>query len=286
VVTYQPAAYLRDNLDALARQSATLFVIDNGSENAAEVESLTHTAGGTLIKNSTNLGIAAALSQAARAALDGGYAWLATFDQDSRLAPGTIQALLDLRERHPQRERIGIVAPSHRDRGAGRDYHLPFDVIEEGPDWRIVRTTITSGSLISTEVFRRIGLFDDALFIDAVDHDFCLRCRRAGFLILEGKHQVLEHSLGDVVAKRVLGLPVMFTNHSPTRRYYMTRNPLAVYGRYLGFDPIWSLRGYAHLLVSTVLVLLYERERRAKLKAVLDGVRDFARRRFGPRPAA
>ena len=77
----------------------------------------------------------------------------------------------------------------------------------------------------------------------------------------------------------------MFTNHSPTRRYYMTRNPLAVYGRYFGFDPIWSLRGYAHLLVSTVLVLLYERERKVKLRAVLQGARDFARRRFGPRPA-
>lgn len=289
VVTFHPGADLVHNLEALRRQVATVLVIDNGSDDFASVERAALAAGCQVLRNPDNLGIAAALNQAADLARVQGYAWLATFDQDSAVPNGALAGLLAVYADHPDRERIAIMAMSHRDRATSRDYQRASDVLAETPKWRSVRTTITSGSLVRSEALDRVGRFDERLFIDGVDHDFCLRCRRAGLLVIEGAEQVMDHSLGAVSLHRLLGRTIACTNHSPDRRYYITRNSLELSVRYAAFDWVWSLRNAVHLIDASLSALTFEDRRDAKAKAMIQGVRHFAKRRFGPRenlPAA
>ncbi len=213
VVTYNPDPDLVEHLTAIKLQIATVVVIDNGSANASDVEHQARAAGCRFIGNAANLGVAAALSQGARLALAEGFEWLATFDQDSLIEGGAIDGLLAVYACHPRRDRVAIVAMSHRDRATGRDYHHPEDIIETAPLWRSLRATITSGSLIRTEVFAQIGVFDDTLFIDSVDHDFCQRCRRHGWLVIEGREQLMEHSIGAVTEHDFLWTRVGVVGH-------------------------------------------------------------------------
>ncbi len=283
VVTYNPDPDLVEHLAAMRLQIPTMVVIDNGSANAAEVERQAETAGCRYIGNSANLGVAAALSQGARLALAEGFEWLATFDQDSLIGPGAIAGLLSVHAGHPRLDRVAIVAMSHRDRATGRDYHHPEDIIETAPLWRSLRATITSGSLIRTEVFAQIGVFDDTLFIDSVDHDFCQRCRSHGWLVIEGRKQLMEHSIGAVTEHDFFWTRVACTNHSPLRRYYITRNTLEIIRRYLMVDPRWTLCQLYYLLAGNVLILIFEDHPAAKASAMAWGALDFLRRRFGPR---
>ncbi len=283
VVTYNPDPDLVEHLTAIKLQIATVVVIDNGSANASDVEHQARVAGCRFIGNAANLGVAAALSQGARLALAEGFEWLATFDQDSLIEGGAIDGLLAVYACHPRRDRVAIVAMSHRDRATGRDYHHPEDIIETAPLWRSLRATITSGSLIRTEVFAQIGVFDDTLFIDSVDHDFCQRCRRHGWLVIEGREQLMEHSIGAVTEHDFLWTRVACTNHSPLRRYYITRNTLEIIRRYLLVDPRWTFCQLYYLLAGNILILLLEDRPAAKAGAMARGAFDFARRRFGPR---
>lgn len=284
VVTYEPGSDLACHLAALRSQVDSVIVIDNGSKDRASIARAVQATACHLIVNPHNLGVAAALSQAARLAQTESSAWLATFDQDSLIPPGAIDSLLALYERHPQREKIGILAMGHRDRATGRDYHHGLDILVESGDWRAVRSTITSGSLVRVGLFNQVGLFDDALFIDAVDHEFCLRVRKHGWLVIEGRHQVLEHSIGDATEHYLLGRRIVCTHHSPLRRYYMTRNQLEVCGRNLLVDPVWAGKGVLQFAASSIAALLYERDKLAKLRAMCSGVAHFALRRFGPKP--
>ncbi|HEY7899739.1 MAG TPA: glycosyltransferase family 2 protein [Caulobacteraceae bacterium] len=277
VVTFNPDAGLEERLRRLVDQAAAVVVVDNGSREAAGIAALTERLGIALIANRANLGIARALNQAADWAFGRGAAWLALFDHDSLVPEAALPELLRLVDGLDGR--LGVLAMSHRDRATGADYHRPADVLVSGPGWRGVRTTITSGSLIRRQAYAEAGPFDDALFIDAVDHDFCLRCRRAGWAIVEAERPVLEHALGDI--SRVLGAPL--SNHSPDRRYYITRNTLEVARRHRAFDPTWSRQARRFLLADSLAVLLFESRRGDKLRAIFDGVRDFRRRRFGPR---
>jgi rhamnosyltransferase len=287
VVTFNPDADLANNLAALRRQVERLLVIDNASSNIAEIERAAQASGAGVLRNADNLGVAAAVNQAAQAARDGGFEWLAMFDQDSLVPDGAVTSLLAVFDAHPQRARIAVMAMSHRDRATGEPYLRGSDVLEEAPDWRSVRATITSGSLVRREVLDRVGPFDEALFIDGVDHDFCLRCRRAGYLVIEGREQVMDHSMGAVTLHRLFGRAIACTNHSPARRYYITRNSLELTTRYAMFDGLWSLRNAIHLIDSSLAALILEEQRAEKARAMAEGAWHFITRRFGPRlPAA
>lgn len=286
VVTFNPEQALASHLAALREQVAHVVVVDNGSTDLESVRAACNRTGCRLIANGRNVGVAAALNQAVAEAFACGASWLATFDQDSLVPPGAIGTLLALASDHPRRDTVGIVSMSHRDRGTGKPYHVPSEVIEQGPNWRMLRTTITSGSLVRTEVLRQIGGFESRLFIDFVDHEFCFRMRRHGWSVLEAADVTMSHTLGASRVHSFLGRDLVLTHHSAQRRYYMTRNQLEVYCRNLFFDPRWALRGLSYLVGHTAVVLLVEEQRAAKLAAVAQGFFDFVTRRFGPRPAA
>jgi rhamnosyltransferase len=282
VVTYNPDDSLGLHLQTLKGQADDVLVVDNGSANVAWVEEIAAAHGCMVLKNGSNEGIAKALNQAAEVAVDRGYRWLATFDQDSLATEGLLAGLVDLYLRQPAKARVAVMCASHIDRHTGSHYHVPENVLIETGEWRLLRTAITSGSLIPTSVFREIGSFDERLFIDFVDHDFCVRCRQHGMSIMESKTHVLIHSLGNITQHRLLWRPIVCSNHSALRRYYMTRNQLEVYRRYLWFDVAWSVRGLLNLLVGSALVLVFETQKMAKLRAMARGTLDFVLRRFGP----
>jgi rhamnosyltransferase len=284
VVTYNPGPGLLESLRVLRSQIEHVLVVDNGSGNIDEVRAAAAQAGCTLEENGSNLGIATALNRGVARALEMGVDWLATFDQDSLLPENAIRELLALYARHPQRARIGVIAPGHRDRGTGAGYHFSVDIIEEAADWRVMRGTITSGSMVRREVLRDVGGFREDLFIDSVDHEFCLRLRRHGWLVVEHRGVFLAHSIGEATQHRLLGLRVVCTHHAPVRRYYITRNLLDVALRNLFFDPVWSTKALAQLAAGVITSVTYEEDRAAKLRAILAGARDFLLRRFGKRP--
>lgn len=281
VVTYQPDPAFARNLEVLRQQLSAVVVVDNGSVNIAEIEATVARTGCRLIKNVSNMGISYALNQGAAIALAEGFSWLATFDQDSEATPGMLAGLLALYDRHPLKKDIGVLVAYHCDRATGDNYDNPTDVIQSQDDWRVLRTTITSGSLVSADALRAAGSFDEALFIDFVDHDFYMRCRREGFLIVGATRHALLHSIGSYTLHRLLWRRVVCSNHSALRRYYITRNQLEVYRRYLFFDPRWCARGFAHMVLGSAGVLVFESERLRKARAMAKGAWHFVTRRFG-----
>lgn len=281
MVTHHAAIEFANNLRAIRAQVDSVMVVDNGSGNWQQVEALTTELGGIFVHNERNEGIARALNQGVKRARAGGYRWLAMFDQDSSPPPDMIAGLTTLVASFPEHERVAIVAPSYRDRNLGvspRNTH----VLAEAPRWRLMRTLITSGSLVRVDTFASVGLFDERLFIDFVDHDHCQRLRRAGWLLLQSKNLVLGHAIGKQTAHRFLWRTIHCSNHSSDRRYYFTRNQLEFYRRYLRDEPDWALRGLLNLAITGVLVVLYERDKTAKVGAMCRGLWHFAIRRFGP----
>jgi rhamnosyltransferase len=283
VVTYHPPPSLAGHLRAIRAQVDALVVVDNASPDATAIEALTLELGGLFIGNTRNEGIARALNQGVERARAGGHGWLAMFDQDSEPPEGMVAGLVALAARHPEPAQVGIVASGFRDRNLGISYHDPGNTLRDGPDWREVRSLITSGSLVRVAAFDNAGLFDEGLFIDFVDHDHCLRLRRAGWRLLQSKSIAIDHAIGAQTRHRFLGRTVHCSNHSVARRYYMTRNQLEFYRRCLRDEPYWALWGLGNLLMRSLLTVMYETPRGPKAWAIVQGAWHFVIRRFGPR---
>src|SRR5690606_4622152 len=113
VVTYRPAASVLNNVVRIARQAAKLIVIDNGSGPQfqpllAEIEKQRNA---LLIRNSKNLGIAAALNQGVQWALAEGFEWIATFDQDSVISEGFFGHQFAALAKCALPERVALISP-------------------------------------------------------------------------------------------------------------------------------------------------------------------------------
>ena len=75
----------------------------------------------------------------------------------------------------------------------------------------------------------------------STNHDYCLSLNKGGFKIIQVNNAILIHNLGESIKKSVLGLKITPTNHSPLRRYYMSRNRRYIWDKYKEDFPEWIL---------------------------------------------
>jgi len=207
-----------------------------------------------------NVGIAKALNEIAKIALLKGYQYLLTMDQDSYF---TVPNLVHMISLAMSDSRIGIVSPVHLVKN-----DLPEKVHGDSEE---ILTTMTSGNLLNLEVWNNLGGFDEKLFIDYVDHEYCLRMKKNGYKVVRANRITLEHTVGELKPRKFLFWTVRPTNHSPFRLFYQTRNRFylkKVYGKdfpeYFRKDSVLYWRGI-------VKVLLYESQKISKIRMVLKG---------------
>jgi GT2 family glycosyltransferase len=260
-------------LRSLEGEGADVIVVDNASTDGS-ADAVT---GAEVIRNDENLGYAGGMNVGIRSALERGADAVLLLNNDVEVEPGAVAALT------AAAGGAGAVCPvvvfadePERVWYAGAD----FDP-RRGYQGRH-RTTIDGGEtericgaavLIPRETIEAIGAFDEALFAYVEDADWSLRARDAGLplrLVPDARvrHKVSASTGGE---------------GSPDALYYSVRNLLTVCERHapLGLLGTWRRRLTA-LAAFTAQALLGGR-RRAGLRAVRDGWRDFRRRRYGPR---
>ncbi len=275
VVSYRPGPEFLDHLKVLARQVDQIVVVDNSSSPQFErqLSGLEIERGWKVICNRQNLGIAAALNLGVEYALQRGFAWIATFDQDSQIEPGYFSKMFDAYTEFGHPEKVALISPVYVDRNTGLKIR-----VKRRRNGKIL-TNMTSGSLIPAGAFQKLGPFDENLFIDAVDKEFCLRAHKGGMSIVDSG-ALLLHSLGKSTYHSIFCLRFVATNHTAARRYYIVRNGVRLLFRYR-YDPAWVLYESKNLLADAVQVAMVEHEKVKKFRAMASGLMDALRGRMG-----
>lgn len=274
IVTYNPElARFSECLSAVADQVEHVFVVDNGSNEAGGVEALCREYDNAIfIPLGENKGIAAALNIGCAAADEKRCTAVLTLDQDSVCEDGLVEKLAA----HLAKD-VGIAAPWISYAGNEDYYDLPQDGSFE------VKWTITSASLTSLEAWRKIGGFDEALFIDSVDRDFCIRLRSAGYRVVIDPVTSLSHELGDMRCIRILGKVIHVTNHSSFRKYYIARNKILLAKK----GEISCAECVREVSQEFFKALLLEDNKASKISRLMHGIVDGLQSRNGtPRTGA
>jgi rhamnosyltransferase len=279
IVTFHPSDQMLDAVTEVLAQVDGLVVVDNGS-NADELDLLrgsSQNLGFHLIENKENLGIAEALNQGVRWSKSNNYPWVILFDQDSRITDGFITQMFAAWECHPDRERVVSLHPRYVDSETGIE-----PAVRRARDGGPI-LSMTSGALMPTWIFDRIGGFASEYFIDWVDFEYCFRIRAADYLIADSRQAVLVHRAGHPQSLSFLGFSFRPTHHSAMRRYYLSRNRIAVYRKYFRVFPIWILQSMYESLRETLKCFLGDRNRARKFRNFLLGTWDGLTGRMGKR---
>ncbi|MBS1104800.1 MAG: putative glycosyl transferase [Deltaproteobacteria bacterium] len=200
-------ACLASIAEHVSRRPFETIVVDNGSTDGSGDQIANGFPGVQLLRSPNNVGLCRAFNQGL--ARTSGTAVLA-LDNDTRLLPGALDAMLDFLDAHPEAGAVGsallnpdgsLQAASRRFPSAwsglfGRrslltrwfpnnpiarrdlmhhavDQMRPFEV-----DWHSAASL-----MVRREVIDRIGGFDERFFVYWSDADWCARIRRAGWKV-------------------------------------------------------------------------------------------------------
>jgi rhamnosyltransferase len=284
IITYHPAQDLAQHIAHLRKQVAGLVIVDNGSHEAerAILRELAQLHSFTLLENSGNLGIGAALNRGIQwAAGDGRFEYVALFDQDSGAPHTFIADLVSCLEQHTARGSVAIVAPRIHNRYTGSTDGGPL-AARRG-QYLVAQT---SGSLMPLRVFNSAGWFKEELFIDYVDYEYCLRVVSAGWEILYCDKAVLSHAPGNSRRETILGIYLGTSlNYSPLRHYYLMRNGVWVLHKYWRQQTRWCAKHACSILKGMIKVFMFEKGRLIKLGCSLSGFIDASRGKLGKHPS-
>jgi rhamnosyltransferase len=272
VVLYNPPDEVISNIKTYLPYIEKLFAVDNSeTKNPAVLEFLKTDPKIVYIDNGGNKGIAFALNVAADRAAEDRFDFLLTMDQDSSFDPEHISQFTGRVLQQQDIARLGILSPYHESK-ADR---------EKQKEFKEFSTTMTSGNLLSLHAYKDAGKFNEAYFIDYVDHEYCFRLRKKGYSIIQANRITINHKLGQIRQKKFLGIKLSSSNHSPLRRYYMMRNRLDFIKRYMWFDPKFCFRSIFAIAEETAKVILLEEHKGQKIKMSFAGFFDFVRGKFG-----
>ena len=213
-----------------------------------------------------NLGIASALNYGFQKAVERGFKYVLSLDQDSNFNAGNLQRFEERASQLFKDPSTAIVAAS-----------LEIDEYNVKP--YVKKTNITSGSMTSLVAWEAIGRFKDDFFIDHVDHEFCLRLNQRNFLIYQLPDVYMQHALGYPKTRKLLGKIYTSPGYSADRLYYYYRNRL-----YLAKYRKESFHSVSMFLCRKArLILLVEDKRLPKIVAMLTGVAHYLMKKSGPR---
>lgn len=266
VVSYNPSAELLENVRVLLEQVSHVVIVDNASsEESRQIFSSIPIGSISFIFNSENLGIATGINQGVRWGLENNYEYFLLMDQDSRPAADMVRKLRDVLNGFLSQGKAVLLGPHHEDYDRKIE-HSYTNEIEEVP------LLITSGCLLSKRVIDKIGLYDERLFIDHVDHDYCLRLIKAGGTSFKVHSTTLLHRFGEAKIKTIFGKSFFVQDYSPFRRYFMMRNRLVLYKRYGMFKEAWFWLDLKVALKDLIKVIFFESNKLKKLIAMGRGI--------------
>ena len=292
IVTFNPeVATLRRMIEALQTQVNEIVVVDNASAaNAVEqIAQLAQDFSCRFEGLAENLGIGAAQNRGFAAVKSCiGERYVLFLDHDSIPQADMVDVLLaaDFRLR-TRGIRVGAVGPAIVDNRTGttgrfvssRNFFVRRVPCRPGCSELGVDFLISSGTLVRVDVFEAIGGMDEALFIDHVDTEWCLRAKAAGYALFGVCDANLVHSLGDEVMEVWLGRKREIFVHSPLRDYYMCRNTLLIL-RAAHMSWGWRLFLATRLIGSVVFSVAAQAPRLRRLQCMVTGLRDgFLNRR-------
>lgn len=259
IVVYNPDyKRLEKSIKVLVKQDCEILIVDNTENCSHHLDSYKEIYNCYLKYNGENIGVAKAYNQIMEFYYEKGIKHVLTLDQDSICPDNLIEQYMQ----YINMPDIGILCPV-------LDYKGDQKSIEDG-DFKYVDECISSASLINVKCWKKCGGFDEQLFIDFVDFDFCYAIREQGYKIGQIQKVHLDHELGKLEVKYLFGRKIMVTHHSPLRKYYYIRNAIICHKKHSKMYPFKRL--LKDIINNYLKAMLYESNKWKRLSLMNKGL--------------
>lgn len=275
VILFHPDTDVIENINSYIEEVNALYIIDNSEQKDAKILMQLRNLSPKckILDNPSNLGIARALNQAVELSIEDGYEWLLTMDQDSLFEDKTFFNAFQI---YNDKNKVAVFSPEIHADGYNylRSKTIKYTIIKD--------IAYTSGCLINLNICKKVDMFNEKLFIDAVDTDYCLKLMKRKELMIRINGAILTHKVGIM---KIINLPLnikkILNQHSALRHYYITRNHTYILFKYLTVNPKIVLQNYYRVINKFVFALLFQKDRMIIAKYTFIGLFHWLTNRYG-----
>jgi len=291
-VTYNPdLLVLEKAVSATINQVDKIYIIDNSSRGSLK-EFFSNYDQIEIVVFGNNMGIAAGFNVGIQLAKEAGYRYLLLLDQDS-IPPANMvmRYLMAIDRLRLEGQTVAAVGPRYKDPRTDKVssfvrfkwFRNTYISCDDASSSIPTDFLISSGSFYPLDVFEEVGLFDEGLFIDHVDTEWCHRAASFGFKFFGSPDVIMTHSLGEG------GVRLWFLRwrtqplHKAFRLYYIVRNSLLLYR--MPHVPLkWISGDILRLVRLLIMYTIFSPARRESIRWFFRGISDGLHNVVGPAP--
>ena len=276
VILYNYDEQCLENMKTYSDGLDVIFVFDNSTKKDSELEiKLKAMDKIYYIDGHGNQGLSYAINIVAHKAIKMGFQWLITFDQDSFAYNNILEQMKEFIESSTDINQIGIISPTIK---IGM---MKFKEVENKISYN--EWVIQSGALHNLAAYLDVKGYNEKLFIDQVDIEYCIRLTQKGYKIVKLNHAILMHNTQDDHIKllRFKGKKVIINKFSPMRYYYFLRNNLYCAKKYKNINTHYYAQLRRNIKVLVWNTLPYETDIMPRLKAVIAAYIDYKTGKMG-----
>lgn len=181
--------------------------------------------------------------------------------------------MLNFYEKMSDKEETMLIAPKFKKR---IEYEKQNALVINDINWQKETLIITSGSLIKIEIFKQIGFFEEKLFMDRVDFDFCFRININGFITKIAKNLFFICEFAKEEKKYFFTI----TNYSAQRRYYITKNTVYLLKYFFKFPKEILYLIINDCILPLFIITFFETNKFNKIKSIFSGFIDGILNRY------
>lgn len=225
VILYNPKKEDIANILTYVNKVKKVYVFDNteGKSNEILFQNFENV---SYFWDNENKGIAIRLNEGCKKAIPDNFEYLLTMDQDSSFIEENIDQYFNAILNFEEKEKVAVY---------GLEY-AANDISDTTPEYNEVDHLITSASIVNLKLYHKIGGFDENLFIDGVDIEYCYSGLSKGFKNIKFGRIFFNHTLGIRTKRGSVFTLYLFKKyvsvHSSLRVYYMHRNMLYIKNKY------------------------------------------------------
>lgn len=277
VVWFNPDEEVIENIKSYIQEIERLYIIDNSNkDNSFLLSGCECQKKCEYISLGENKGLAYALNIGCDKAIEDGFEYILTMDQDSCFEDNAVDILKKVNEE--ENNKYAIICPNiksvYYENGEKKTAYYTCKKDEKVmPNW-----VITSGSLMNASVYQKVKGFDDEMFIAHLDVELGIKIFQANEKILMVGSAILEQRFGNSAPKKILWKTVYPSYDKPVRSYYMVRNQIHLEKKY--GKEIRSFIG-CYIWKKFVKTMLFEDEKKEKCLMMIRGYCDGKQGRMG-----
>jgi len=225
VILYNPKKEDIANILTYVNKVKKVYVFDNteGKSNENLFQNFENV---SYYWDNENKGIAIRLNEGCKKAIADNFDYLLTMDQDSSFIEENIDQYFNAILNFEEKEKVAVY---------GLEY-AANDSNDTTPEYNEVDHLITSASIVNLKLYHEIGGFDENLFIDGVDIEYCYSALSKGFKNIKFGRIFFNHTLGIRTKRGSVFTLYLFKKyvavHSSLRVYYMHRNMHYIKNKY------------------------------------------------------